>query len=154
MTCKNSTSFSLNRTRSRISCSSFLLSLRLSFLPPSPSFYSVRNMAFPYCDSSQMAVAEPHRWSYLRRTPPSAPRRWFSPPPMFQTRGPSLNPIRTSSQDGVSALRAVSKKRSGHTCTMRLEGRGGFCSRYELPTKGVTAKGPVRVQEACSECGV
>lgn len=40
-------------------------------VPPlhSLSFYSVRNMAFHYCDSSQMAVAEPHRWSYLRRTP-------------------------------------------------------------------------------------
>lgn len=35
--------------------------------------------------------------------PPSAPHRWFSPPPVFQTRGPSLSPIPASSQDGVNA---------------------------------------------------
>lgn len=75
----------------------------------SPSFDSVRNMALHCCDSSQMAVAEPHRWSYLQRTPPSAPHRWFSPPPMFQTGGPSLNPSRTSSQDGAGTSQAISR---------------------------------------------
>lgn len=51
----------------------FLLSFHpLLALLSSPSFYSVRNMAFPYCDSSQMAVAEPRRWSYLQRTPLSS----------------------------------------------------------------------------------
>lgn len=107
--------------RSGISCSSFLL---LS----SPSLYSVRNMAFHYCDSSQMAVAEPHRWSYLRRTPPSAPHRWFSPPPMFQTRGPSLNPITTSSQDGIRTSQAISKAEWSH---LHHETGGGVISKQK-----------------------
>lgn len=39
------------------------------------SFSSVRNMAFHRSDSSQMAVTEPHRWSYLRRNPPTPHQR-------------------------------------------------------------------------------
>lgn len=50
-------------------------------LPPSLS------EIFPtHCDASQMALAEPCRWSDLQhRHPLSVPRRWFSPPPAFQT---------------------------------------------------------------------
>lgn len=53
-TCKHSASW----IKSSISCS--------PFIPSSPCFLplpSLRNMAFPFCDSSQMAVAETHRWS-------------------------------------------------------------------------------------------
>lgn len=39
--------------------------------------------------------------------PPSAPHRWFSPPPMFLTGGPPLNPIITSSQDGTGTLQVT-----------------------------------------------
>ncbi len=58
------------------------------------------------CRASQMVLSAAH--------PPSAPHRWFSPPPMFQTRGPSLNPIRTSSHDGVSTSQAISKTEGPH----------------------------------------
>lgn len=57
--------------------------------------------------ASQMVLSAAH-------PPPSAPHRWFSPAPVFQTRGPSLNLIRTSSQDGVGTSQAISKVERPH----------------------------------------
>lgn len=64
-----------------VSCSSFLLSSPQSEIWPST-----------LCDSSQMAVAEPHRWSYLQRTPHQRHTDGSVHLPCFSNQGAAAKP--------------------------------------------------------------
>lgn len=97
-----------------------------------------------------------HRWLWQSFTdglicgappPPSPPHRWFSPPPMFQTGGPSLNPSQLPPRMAFIHHRKLAKLGS-HTYTVGLG--GAYLSIKGEELRRLTANGLTAMRFCCA----